>query len=209
MINDLNPAEKYAPLTDVRLSLIADALRDVRNHTLTLFDPLGGDDAWCHGCRVYSRSRNRIILLSQQHTWLTILEEDAELQFTFAIEGIPVRFYRGSPAKPPAHYLVTTHGELAQRQLFPHRNLDRILRIAVETDSEGRVSTVKLVELDSAGEATGVYVIPHDLSETPSATSIEAKPVHVGPVELEPVQKEVPTHERQIEQPETKAKNAK
>jgi hypothetical protein len=186
MINDLNPTEKYPALTDDRLSLIADNLRDVRNTTLELYDPLGGDDGWSHGCRVYSRSRYRLTQLSQQYGWLSIVEEDARLRFTFAIEGIPIRFYRGSPEDPPAHYLVTTYGELAQRQLFTHRELDSILRIAVETDREGRVSTVKLVELDKAGEPTGVYLIPFAVAAT-NVTSFEAKAVHVDPVELEPV----------------------
>jgi hypothetical protein len=186
MINDLTPTSKYPALTDDKLSTIADALRDVRNKTLELYDPLGGDDTWSHGCRAYSRSRYALAQLSQRHTWLSIVEEDARLRFTFAIEGIPIRFYRGSPDDPPANYLVTTYGELAQRQLFEHRDLDKILRIAVETDREGRVSTVKLVELDNAGEATGVYLIPFGVPAT-RVTPLEAKPVHVEPVELQPI----------------------
>ena len=202
MINDLNPTEKYPALTDYRLSLIADALRDVRNKALELYDPLGGDDTWSHGCRVYSRSRYRVTQLSQRHTWLNIVEEDARLRFTFAIEGIPIRFYRGSPDDPPANYLVTTYGELAQRQLFQHRELDKILRIAVETDSEGRVSTVKLVELDEAGEATGVYLIPFGIAAT-NVSPMEAKAVHVEPVELEPVA------DKESDAPKQKTKKAK
>jgi hypothetical protein len=186
MINDLNPTEKYPSLTDERLSLIADNLREVRNTALGLYDPIGGDDAWSHGCRVYSRSKFRITQLSQRHSWLGIVEEDSKLRFTFAIDGIPIRFYRGSPDDPPSNYLVTTYGELAQRQLFPHRELDKILRIAIETDGEGRVATVKLVELDTAGEATGVYLIPFGVAPS-KLTPLQAKPVHVEPVKLEPV----------------------
>jgi len=185
MINDLNPTEKYPSLTAEKLSLIADALRDVRDKALALYDPLGGDDVWCHGCRVYSRSRFRIRQLSQQHAWLTIVDEEPNLRFTFAIEGIPVRFYKGSPDDPPAHYLVVTYGELLQRQLFEHRPLDRILRIAVETDREGRVSTVKLVELDEAGEATGVYLIPFAVALS-NVAPLESKPIHLKPVEVAP-----------------------
>jgi hypothetical protein len=184
MINDLKPTEKYPAFTDNRLSLIADALRDVRNKTLELYDPLGGDDAWSHGCRVYSRSRHALIQLSLRHPWLSIVEEDARLRFTFAIEGIPIRFYRGSPDDPPANYLVTTYGELAQRQLFQHRETDKILRIAVETDREGCASTAKLVELDKAGEATGVYLIPFGIRAA-NVAPLEAKAIHVEPVKLE------------------------
>lgn len=186
MINDLNPTEKYSPLTDERLSLLANALRDVRDETLKLYDPMGGDDAWSHGCRVYSRQRHRIALLSQEHAWLTIVREDANLRFTFAIDGIPIRIYRGSPDDPPANYLVTTYGELGQRQLFQHRDTDKILRIAVETDSEGRVATVKLVELDRAGEATGVYLIPFVVASS-NVQRLEVPAVHVEAIELEPI----------------------
>ena len=188
MADDLNPTKKYPSLTDERLSLLAAALRDVRNTTLALYDPLGGDNEWSHGCRVYVRSRFKITQLSREQPWLSIVQEEQRLRFTFAIEGIPIRFYRGSPDDPPDNYLVTTFGELQQRQLFDGlRPLDKILRLAVETDREGRVSTVKLVELDEAGEATGVYLIPFDVARS-NVTTLESRPIHVEPVKLEPLE---------------------
>lgn len=205
MSNDLNPAKKYPSLTDERLSLIADALRDVRDKALALYDPLGGDDAWCHGCRVYSRSRFRIRQIAEQRAWLTIVDEQPDLRFTFAIEGIPIRFYKGSPEDPPAHYLVVTYGELLQRQLFEHRPLDRILRIAVETDREGHVSTVKLVELDEAGDATGVYLIPFGVTAS-NTIPLESKPIHLPPVELEARKDERLEKQKQTKQSKTKAR---
>jgi hypothetical protein len=183
-MSDFNPQRKYG-LTDDKLSTIANALRDARDKALALYDPLEGDDPWCQGCRVYSRSRFGIRRLSEKLAWLTIVHEEENLRFTFAIDGLPIRFYRGSPDDPPAHYISVTYGELLQRQLFEHRRLDRILRIAVETDREGRVSTVKLVELDEAGEATGVYLIPFDIAPS-NVASIESKPIHLDPVEVEP-----------------------
>ena len=207
MANDLNPTEKYPPLTDERLSLIAsalrDALREVRDTTLTLYDPLSGDNPWSHGCRVYARSCFRVKQLAQRYAWLSIIEEEPKPIFTFAIEGIPIRFYRGSPEDPPANYLVTTYGELLQRQLFKDlRPLDKILRIAVETDREGRASTVKLVELDEAGEATGIYVIP--FAVTPSkVVPIESKPIEVEAPTVEPIGTE---EQKKLEQPKREQK---
>ena len=188
MANDLNPTEKYPPLTDERLSLIASTLREVRDTTLTLYDPLGGDNPWSHGCRVYARSCYRVKQLAQRQAWLSIIEEEPKPIFTFAIEGIPIRFYKGPPEDPPANYLVTTYGELLQRQLFKDlRPLDKILRISVETDREGRVSTVKLVELDEAGGATGVYLIP--FAVTPSK---------IVPIESKPIEVEAPKNSRNV-----------
>ena len=186
MTSDLNPSEKYPPLSDERLSLIANSLREERNNTLALYDPLGGDNEWSHGCRVYARSCFRVRRLVEKHPWLSIVGEEPKLRFTFAIGGIPIRFYRGSPDDPPGNYLVTTFGELKQRQLFEGlRPLDRILRLAIETDSEGRASTVKLVELDEAGEATGVYLIPFGVADR-NAIPLESKPIHLEPLKLEP-----------------------
>jgi hypothetical protein len=190
MSNDFHPTTKYPALTDDRLSLIAEALQDVRNKALILYDPLNGDGPWGLGTRVYERSCFRIKQLAQKYAWLTVIEEDPKPRFTFAIEGLPIRFYKGSPDDPPSNYLVTTFGELLQRQLFPEfRPLDKILRIAIETDREGRVSSAKLVELDEAGEATGVYVIPFGTAR-PNVVPIEPKAVHLEPVVVEPLAKE-------------------
>jgi hypothetical protein len=201
MSNDFLPTKKYPVLTDERLSLIADALQDVRNKALSLYDPLNGDGPWGLGTRVYERSCFRIKQLTQEHVWLTVIEEEPKPRFTFAIEGLPIRFYKGSPDDPPSNYLVTTYGELLQRQLFQDfRPLDKILRIAIETDREGRVSSARLVELDEAGEATGVYVIPLGAAR-PNVVPLESKAVHLEPVTVEPIAKEAPQTEKK-----TKAK---
>src|SRR5207302_742333 len=69
-----------------------DALREVRDTTLTLYDPLSGDNPWSHGCRVYARSCFRVKQLAQRYAWLSIIEEEPKPIFTFAIEGITIRF---------------------------------------------------------------------------------------------------------------------
>ncbi|MGA3212860.1 MAG: hypothetical protein ABSD20_16255, partial [Terriglobales bacterium] len=130
MNDDFRPSKKYAPLTDERLSVIAGALRNVRNNTLLLYDPFAGDGEWSHGCRVYERSCFAVRELAKTNSWLTIVTEAERLRFTFAIEGIPARFYRGSPDDPPGNYLVSTFGELHQQQLVlieGFRPLDKIL----------------------------------------------------------------------------------
>jgi hypothetical protein len=187
MNNDFRPTTKYPALTDERLSLIAETLQDVRNKALILYDPLNGDGPWGLGTRVYERSCFRVKQLSLQHSWLTVIEEEPKPRFTFAIEGLPVRFYKGSPEDPPSNYLVTTYGELLQRQLFPDlRPLDKILRIAIETNPEGRVSSAKLVELDEAGEATGVYEIPFGAARS-NVVPLETKAIHLEAVTVEPI----------------------
>jgi hypothetical protein len=192
MSKNFLPTTKYPALTTERLSLIADTLQEVRNQALRLYDPLNGDGPWELGTRVYERSCFKIKQLTQQHSWLTVIEEEPKPRFTFAVEGLPNRFYKGSPDDPPSNYLVTTYGELLQRQLFQDlRPLDKILRIAIETDREGRERTAKLVELDEAGEATGVYVIPFGAAR-PNVVPLESKAIHLAPVTVEPITKEEP-----------------
>lgn len=199
MSNDFRPTTKYPSLTDERLSLIAEALQQVRNTALSLYDPLNGDGPWGLGTRVYERSCFRLKQLSQQHSWLTVIEEEPKPRFTFAIEGLPLRFYKGSPEDPPLNYLVTTYGELLQRQLFPDfRPLDKILRIAIETNLEGRVSRAKLVELDETGEATGVYEIPFAAARS-NVLPLESKPVHLEPVTVEPIALQEPQAEKKTQ----------
>lgn len=196
MSHGFQPTTSYPALTDERLSLIADALQDVRNKALTLYDPLNGDGPWGLGTRVYERSCFKIKQLTHQHAWLTVIEEEPKPRFTFAIEGLPIRFYKGSPDDPPPNYLVTTYGELLQRQLFQDlRPLDKILRIAIETDTEGRVSSAKLVELDEAGEATGVYLIPFG-AVRPNVVPLESKAIHLEPIIVEAITKEEPQIEK-------------
>jgi hypothetical protein len=203
MDDDFKPYDKYPSLTDERLSVIASALRDVRKNTLALYDPLNGDNEWSHGCRVYVRSCFTIRELSKKQLWLSLVAEAPKLRFTFAIDGIPIRFYKGAPDDPPDNYLITTYGELQQRQLFEGlRPLDKILRLAIETDREGQVSTVKLVELDEAGEAVGVHLVPFGTAPS-NVVPIETKPVDLAPVELEPLETE---EEQQDKKKEKKKK---
>ena len=118
------------------------------------------------------------------------MAEGPKLRFTFAIGGVPVRFYRGSPDDPPDNYLTTTYGELRQRQMVFDieglRTLDNVLRLAVETDREGKVSTVKLVELDTTGTPTGIYLVPFDFAGR-NVIPLETKPIDLPPIELPPL----------------------
>jgi hypothetical protein len=190
MDDDFRPSQKYPSLTDDRLSAIANVLRVVRNTTLLLYDPLAGDGEWSLGCRVYERSCFQIRELSKAFPWLSIVAEGPKLRFTFAIGGVPVRFYRGSPDDPPDNYLTTTYGELRQRQMVFDieglRTLDSVLRLAVETDREGKVSTVKLVELDTTGTPTGIYLVPFDFAGD-NVVPLETRPIDLPPIKLSPL----------------------
>jgi len=164
MKNQWNPWIDYEQLTQDRLSIVAQIIRQARRDTLILYDPLGGDNSWSHGCRAYVRSIFALMGAAKKYPWLTVVPEVERLRSTFAIGGIPFRFYRGLAEEPPSNYLATTFGEVRQLQwalkIDGLRPIDRVLRIAVETDAQGETTDITLVEVDEAGNVTNSYLIP-------------------------------------------------
>jgi hypothetical protein len=164
MDHSWTPWHDFPSLTQEHLSVVADVIRRARHGALLLYDPLGGDNSWSHGCRAYVRSIFALTEASNQYPWLTIVPEDERLRSTFAIGGIPFRFYRGLAEEPPTHYLATTFGEIRQLQLALKidglRPIDKSLRIAVETDAQGDTTAITLVQVDEAGNVTNSYLIP-------------------------------------------------
>jgi hypothetical protein len=190
---DFEPWTRYAPLTQGRLSRVANMIRNARRETVFLHEPTNGDSEWSLGCRVYSRTCHALRIAAQQYDWLKILEDDRPLRFAFAIGSVPFRFYRGEADDPPSHYLITTYAELHQQQLALELGVvllkDQILRLAVETDATTRqVSNVILVEMDEAKNLTGTYNIPFDI-ETGNVTPLQSKGVDLPPLTLEPLRK--------------------
>jgi len=190
-MNTFQPWTKYPSLSRERLSAIANIIRRVRTETVALHDAAGGDSEWSLGCRAYSRTCHAIRASAKNYAWLTILHENENLRFSFVIGTVPFRFYRGRPDDPPDRYLISTYGELHHLQtvlaLEGLRPLDRILRLAVETDATREVSNVTLVEMDEAGNVTDTYTIPFDVEQA-NVTLLQAKPVELPPVTVEPIQ---------------------
>ena len=192
-MSDFKPWDEYPSLTRDRLSAIANIIRRVRTETVALHDAEGGDSEWCLGCRVYSRTCYAISAAAKVNPWLTIPFETENLRFSFAIGSVPFRFYRGKPNDPPDRYLISTFGELHHLQtalaIEGLRPVDKILRLAVETDGAREVSIVSFVEVDEAGNVTETYTIPFD-KEHPKVSPLESKPVDLPAPALEPLAKE-------------------
>ncbi len=191
-MSDFKPWITYPPLRQDRLSTVALIICRARNETLSLYDPAGGDNSWSHGCRAYARTCHAMREAAKQLAWLRILAEFETLRFTFAIDTVPIRFYRGLPDEPPSRYLETTYAEVNQLQMALEieglRSVDTILRIAVETDPLGDVSQVSLVELDEARNITHTYVIPLETTISSNVVPAQSRPIDVPPPTLEPLE---------------------
>src|ERR1700722_19795093 len=105
-MNDFKPWIKYPSLSRDRLSMVANIIRRVRSETVLLHEPHNGDDEWSLGCRAYRRTCFAIREASQSNKWLRVLTQAANLQFSFAIGEIPLRFYRGKADDLPERYLA-------------------------------------------------------------------------------------------------------
>jgi len=192
VMSDFRPWITYPPLTQQRLSIVANVICRARNETLVLYDPTGGDNSWSHGCRAYARTCHALRETAKQHEWLRILPEFEPLRFTFAIGTVPIRFYRGLPDEPPSRYLETTYAEVNQLQMALEieglRPLDTILRLAIETDPLGDVTQVSLIELDEAKNITNTHVIPLGTTALSKVIPAQTKAIDVPPLNLEPLE---------------------
>jgi hypothetical protein len=189
-IDNFLPWDTYSPLTPERLSIVADRLRKARDGTLRLYDPIGGDTPWSHGCRAHVRQIKAVLDGAREYDWLTILPDEEPLRFTFAIGGVPIRFYRGTPEEIPTHHLYRTFTEIRQLQLvlIPEaRKKAKILRMAIELDAEGNASEISLVELDASGTPVHVYSIPEAVAKS-NVVPAQTQAIELAPLEPEPLE---------------------
>jgi len=187
---DFTPWERYPALTVDRLIVIGGALRMGRDSAVEDYKPSKGDDPWTLGCTAYKRSCFNVKNASHEHSWLTILPEDNN-RFTFAVAGVPMKFYHGLKDDPTSKTLNVSSTEFANIQMsfdfgnFPDK--ERFLRLAVTTGPDLTADTVTLVEL-SAGNVTGLFEIPRIGGA--GVLTMTPKPIDPGPPSLTPIAEE-------------------
>jgi hypothetical protein len=205
MNRDFLPWKVYSPLTQQRLSIVGNLLREARHGTVELYDPLNGDTPWSHGCRAYVRQIHAIREGAKRYTWLTILPDEEALRFTFAIGGIPIRFYRGAPDEAPERYLQKTFAEIRQLQLVLIEGLripSKVLRMSIETDAEGEVAEINVVELDKAGQPLSTYLIPA-VALGDNVVPAETRAIELPPLLPEPIKKTEAGNEKKAQAKKT------
>lgn len=189
----LKPWEIHPSLTDSRLRVIGRIVRDARRRAVeTVFDPRQGDTAWGLGCVVYERTCFAIALAARTeplHAWLSVIESDG-LKFSFAVGGVPLRFYRGDVERtPPNRTLHIRAPELEAQQLCfldEDNGGDFICRLIVEVDEAGLVSRVAFARASQAGELRDVWIIPEDGEAVVLPFDSSVPPVDVEPPVVRP-----------------------
>lgn len=196
---DKLPWEIHPDLTEERLAFLARLIRSVRADAVDAHDPDKGDTSWGLGCRSHERTLFAIINAAAgiASSWLSVIEPG--LHFVFAVGSVPLRFYRGEAEHPPTKSLQRNYAEIVQAQtsMFslpgfatPVRNDLRayLWRIAIETNFDGSVDRVVLVEVSEDGQSLRtIHEIPESTVGYVAATEPkrkEGKPLPPPSVEL-------------------------
>jgi hypothetical protein len=97
------------------------------------------------------------------------------------------------PEEPPSRYLTRTFAEIRQFQLVLKfdgaSSIDKVLRIAVETNEHGEATDVTLVEVDKRGRVTNSYLIALAIAKS-NVVPAQAKAVDVPPPTVVPKKSE-------------------
>ena len=137
----MTPSTCHPDLSEERLQALAQFFAQTRADTADLHDVVAGDDSWVLGCRSFARWRNLLKQLagSPDWDWLSIVNPGK--RFVFSVGAVPVRFFRGSIARPPERTLAYSAPELKQLALAfddvetPYAQLN--WRFAIETGPLG------------------------------------------------------------------------
>jgi hypothetical protein len=171
----MKPTDIHPALTDERLRIVAKIITDARHACVIRREAENGDNGWAVGCRAYAWICHALTRATPDYPWLSIVEGGGHIEteagdhffwttarFVFAIGGVPLRFYRGQADDVPSNSLRVAFPELAAKEqafLFKTPTLlpnSHALRLAIETDDTGDVSTITLVQvLDADAKVIG------------------------------------------------------
>lgn len=178
------PWEVHSDLGEDRLKTVARLLAEVRNEARDEYDPEKGDGPWNLGCTAFSRSCSRLIQASDGFEWLSIV--DPRFRFVFSIGKVPVRFYHGVAVSPRSNLLVRSDLELLWEQEVMEfvDEWEQGWRwvVAVETDAEGYVAQVVIVQVNELKETRNAWSIPYEGTVSVLASLGKVK----APVKLPP-----------------------
>ncbi len=119
-----------------KLQDLANLLVQVRGEVIDRHEPEIGDTRLSLGMRAYECCRSRIIYKAMERdwSWLSILTHQG--RFTFAIDGVPVRFSRNDPKHLPDRKLIPSPEGSVQMSMFENTNKYSDLRWFLVIDTQ-------------------------------------------------------------------------
>jgi hypothetical protein len=158
---DCKPWEIHNELQEDRLVSLANMIKQVRHEAILVHEPSKGDTNWGLGCRVHERTCHIIKEASDFHSWLDVI--DPSLHFVFSIGGVPIRFYRGEAESPNPRHLSRRYPEIEAQQFAFEFHLEGrqwLWRMAIETDNDGEVMRIVMVQVSEGGDIKNMWAIP-------------------------------------------------
>ena len=168
MNTSLPPWEIESALLPERLQAIAVEAKTVRNMVMDLRVE-GRDTPWCLGCRAYSWLCGALGDMSMREDRQWLRTKASGLEFTLYIGGIPLKFYRGKAEEPKSNSLISGVREMLAVQRLDFLEQEIIQEsegwcwlLAIDTDVDGRVLEVVILQANKRGEIRHPWSIPLD-----------------------------------------------
>lgn len=158
---DCKPWETHNELEESRLVFLANLIKQVRHEALLMHEPSKGDTNWGLGCRAHERTCHAIKEATDYQPWLDVI--DPSLHFVFSIGGVPIRFYRGEADNPNPRQLNRRYPEIEAQQYafeFHHEDVQWLWRMAIETDFDGEVLRIVMVQVSESGDIKNMWPVP-------------------------------------------------
>lgn len=179
------PWELAPQLKKENLQVLADLLVQVRGEVIDRHEPDLGDTRVSLGMRAYECCRSRIIFKADEAEWpwLSIINETG--RFTFAIDGVPVRFSRNDPDSLPERKLILSAEASAQMSLFESDHVLSNLRwfLVIDSPYDIPVENAFVIGYSVANEIVCKWEIPLS-DQLPIVADVDAnkpKAVNVPP----------------------------
>jgi len=190
---NLPPWEVTPRLERSRMEVLAREASLARNSAADLYDPLSGDDPWSLGCRAYSRTCFRLEMLAEsgEYPWLKITRRN--LYFTLFVDGVPLKFYRGSAEQPNSRTLKSGLDEALragqERLPFYDQEISReeegwFWLMAIDTDQDGRTLQVYFLQANRDGETKNIFPVVETLSVVGVVSDDRAEGIDLEPAEI-------------------------
>ena len=172
-MEDKKPWMVDARLEEDALRALAKLRLSIRNDVAKRQQPEKGDGPYGLGCSAFERFKHQILVKHKrkEFPWLSVIHFGSE--FAVAVNGCPIRPYKGDPEDPPTRHLERAR---AQGQLFPNHQDDGSMWFLVdETDAYGHIEQVVVMQATEAGDILLTWIAATaDDSDSGSVTSSAA-----------------------------------
>lgn len=164
----LLPWEINEVLLPDRLQAVAVAAKNQRNMVIDL-SVEGRDNPWCLGCRAYSWTCSILAEMAMRDDCQWLRTRSGGLAFTFYVDGVAFKFYRGKAEEPKSNSLRSGVREMlsVNRLDFMEDEIRQEAEgwfwlLAIDTDVDGRVLEVVVFQANERGEIRHPWSIPLD-----------------------------------------------